>query len=164
MWFGVKHSDGEIVIHKKYTKIINGILEREAFRLFLPKKVTSLRFGFDLAMLYTYSKLPKKHKRKWMELWNLYKISFDFVSNLTYKAPEMLLQLYTINKNKFIDDMKLFTSIKLYERNVLSLGKAAALAERDVGEFMEMLSDYGVDVIKYPKEELNEEIKFLRTV
>ncbi|MCD6484407.1 MAG: Lrp/AsnC family transcriptional regulator [Candidatus Odinarchaeota archaeon] len=104
MWFGVKHSDGEIVIHKKYTKIINGILEREAFRLFLPKKVTSLRFGFDLAMLYTYNKLPKKHKRKWMELWNLYKISFDFVSNLTYKAPEMLLQLYTINKNKFIID------------------------------------------------------------
>jgi len=81
---------------------------------------------------------------------------------LEVRVPKELL--LGINKNKFIDDMKLFTSIKLYERNVLSLGKSAALAERDVGEFMEMLSDYGVDVIKYPKEELNEEIKFLRAV
>ena len=104
MWFGVKYKDKEIIINKKYTRILKGVLEREAFKLFLPKKVTSLRFGFDLAMLYAYSRLPKKYKRKWLELWNQHKISFDFVSNLTYKAPDMLLQLYTINRNKFIID------------------------------------------------------------
>jgi predicted HTH domain antitoxin len=81
---------------------------------------------------------------------------------LEVNVPKELL--LGVDKNKFIDDMKLFTAIKLYERNVLSLGKAAVLAERDLGEFMEILSEHGVDVIKYPKEELNEEIKFLRTV
>ena len=81
---------------------------------------------------------------------------------LEVRVPKELL--LGVDKTKFIGNMKLFTSIKLYEMNVLSLGKAAALAGRDEGEFMELLSEYGVDVIKYPKDELNEEIKFLRTV
>jgi len=81
---------------------------------------------------------------------------------LEVRVPKELL--LGVDKTRFIGNMKLFTSIKLYEMNVLSLGKAAALAERDEGEFMEILSEYGVDVIKYPKDELNEEIKFLRTV
>jgi predicted HTH domain antitoxin len=81
---------------------------------------------------------------------------------LEVNVPKELL--LGIDKNKFIHDMKLFTSIKLYERTVLSLGEAAAMAERDEEEFMDILSEYGVDVIKYPKEELDEEIKFLRTV
>lgn len=57
--------------------------------------------------------------------------------------------------------MKLFTAMKLYEMNALSLGKAAQLAGKNKEEFMEILSEHRIDVIKYSKEELDEEMKFL---
>ncbi|GFO96322.1 hypothetical protein ig2599ANME_0510 [groundwater metagenome] len=40
-------------------------------------------------------------------------------------------------KEKFTEDMKLFTAMKLYEENFLSLGKAAELAGKNKDEFME---------------------------
>jgi len=79
---------------------------------------------------------------------------------LEVKVPRELL--IGIEKKKFVEDIKLFTAMKLYERSVLSLGKAAELAGKNKDEFMEALSEHGIDVVKYSKGELDEEMEFLR--
>ena len=79
---------------------------------------------------------------------------------LEVKIPKEIL--LGVKKEKFTEDMKLFTAMKLYEENFLSLGKAAELTGKNKDEFMEALSEHGIDVIRYSKEELNEEVKFLR--
>lgn len=79
---------------------------------------------------------------------------------LEVKVPRELL--IGIEKKKFVDEMKLFTAIKLYEMNTLSLGKAAEMAGKNKDAFMEVLSEHGIDVIRYSREELDEEMKFLR--
>lgn len=79
---------------------------------------------------------------------------------LEVKIPKEIL--LGVKKEKFTEDMKLFTAMRLYEENFLSPGKAAELAGKNKDEFMEALSEHGIDVIRYSKEELSEEVKFLR--
>ena len=78
------------------------------------------------------------------------------------KIPKELL--IGIEKEKLVEEMKLFTAMRFYKMNVLSLGKAAELAGKNKEEFMSVLSEHGIDVIKYSKEELEEEIKFLKRI
>ncbi|HIH96864.1 MAG TPA: UPF0175 family protein [Thermoplasmata archaeon] len=63
---------------------------------------------------------------------------------LEVKVPRELL--IGIEKKKFVEEIKLFTAMRLYERSVLSLGKAAELAGKNKDEFMEVLSEHGIDV------------------
>lgn len=60
-----------------------------------------------------------------------------------------------------IDDKeaKMSLASKLYERGKLTLGQAAELAGYSKETFMELLADYGVALINYPAEELEEDIK-----
>ncbi|MCD6133895.1 MAG: UPF0175 family protein [Deltaproteobacteria bacterium] len=81
---------------------------------------------------------------------------------LEIKVPRELL--IGIEKDKFVEEMKLFTAMKLYEMNALSLGKAAELAGKNKEVFMEALSEHGIEVVRYSKEELNDEIKFLKGI
>jgi len=81
---------------------------------------------------------------------------------LEVKIPKELL--IGIEKEKLVEDIKLFTAMRFYEMNVLSLGKAAELAGKDKDEFMGVLSEHGIEVIRYSKEELDEEIKFLKRI
>lgn len=81
---------------------------------------------------------------------------------LEVKIPKELL--LGVEKEKFVEDIKLFTAMRLYEKKVLSLGKAAELAGKDEDEFMGVLSEHGIDVVRYSKEELDEEIKFLKRI
>ncbi len=76
------------------------------------------------------------------------------------KIPKWLL--VGIEKEELVEDMKLFTAMKFYETNVLSLGKAAEFAGENKDEFMEALSEHGIDVVRYSKKELDEEIEFLK--
>ena len=81
---------------------------------------------------------------------------------LEIKIPkEMLLG---VRKEKFAEDMKFYTAMSLYEENILSLEKAAKFAGKSLDGFMEALSEHGKNVIRYSKEDLNEEIKLLRSV
>jgi predicted HTH domain antitoxin len=81
---------------------------------------------------------------------------------LMVKIPkEMLLG---IKKDKFTEHMKFYTAMSMYEEDILSLGKAAELAGINKDKFMEALSEHGRDVIRYSKEDLDEEIKFLRSI
>lgn len=83
----------------------------------------------------------------------------DF-EKLEVKIPKDVL--LGVKKEKFVEDMKLYTAMKLYEENFLSLGKAAKLAGKNKDNFIEALSEHGIDVIRYSKDELNEEVRFLR--
>jgi len=82
------------------------------------------------------------------------------LETLEIKIPKELL--IGIEKGEFVEDIKLFTAMKLYEKGVLSLGKAAVLAGKNEEEFMEALSEHGIDVIRYPKDELDKEREFLK--
>ena len=82
------------------------------------------------------------------------------VETIEVKIPkELLLEM---EEKKLVEDMKLFTAMKFYEKGMLSLGKAAKFAAKNKDEFMEALSGHGIDVIRYSKEELDVEIKFLK--
>lgn len=48
---------------------------------------------------------------------------------------------------------------RLYERGVLSLGRAAEVADMSKWAFAEILPDYGVSVINYPASELAEDLE-----
>ncbi|MGC9444931.1 MAG: UPF0175 family protein [Candidatus Methanospirareceae archaeon] len=70
--------------------------------------------------------------------------------------------LLGVEKKKFIADLKLFTAMGLYEKQVLSLGKAAALAGKSKDDFMSELSEHGIAVIRYSNLELDDELKLLK--
>lgn len=76
------------------------------------------------------------------------------------KIPKELL--IGIEKKKLVEETKLFTAMRFYEMNVLSLGKAAELAGKNKDDFMESLSEHGIDAVRYSKDKLNEEREFLR--
>lgn len=59
-----------------------------------------------------------------------------------------------------LDDIELKMSLasKLYERGRLSLGQAASLAGYSKETFMGLLADYGVNLINYPSNQLNDDI------
>ena len=76
------------------------------------------------------------------------------------KIPKELL--IGIEKEKLVEEIKLLIAMKFYKMNILSLGKAAELAEKNKNDFMESLSEHGIDVVRYSKEELEEEAKFLK--
>jgi predicted HTH domain antitoxin len=48
---------------------------------------------------------------------------------------------------------------KLYEMGKLSLGQAAELAGYSKRTFMELLSNYGVSIINYSPDELDQDLK-----
>ncbi len=69
-----------------------------------------------------------------------------------------------MEKEELVEEIKLFMAVRLYEKEALSLGKAAELVGKDKEEFMSVLSEHGIDVIRYSKEELDEEIKILKGI
>lgn len=52
-------------------------------------------------------------------------------------------------------------ALHLYEHGVVSLSKAARLAEVPVERFLRLLSAAGVDAVRYPPEELEDELRHL---
>lgn len=55
-------------------------------------------------------------------------------------------------------EAKMALASKLYELGKLSLGQASELAGYKKETFMELLADYGVSLINYNPEELDEDI------
>ena len=56
-------------------------------------------------------------------------------------------------------EIMMMIAAKLYERGLLSQGRAAELASRSRREFLESLGDYGVSVINYPASDLARDVK-----
>lgn len=57
------------------------------------------------------------------------------------------------------DEARLLLSIKLYEAERVSLGKAAEIAGCSKRDFMEVVAEEGNPVIDYPPEELERELE-----
>jgi predicted HTH domain antitoxin len=55
-------------------------------------------------------------------------------------------------------DARMVLASMLYKKGKLSLGQAAQMAGLSKSTFMELLSDYDVDIINYPAEELDNDI------
>ena len=49
-------------------------------------------------------------------------------------------------------------AVKLYEEGILSLGKAARVADLPLERFLDVLSAAGVDAVDYPPQELDDEL------
>ena len=56
-------------------------------------------------------------------------------------------------------EAKMILATKLYEKGKLTLGQAAQLVGYSKETFMELLGDYGVNVINYPAEELEQDME-----
>ena len=56
-------------------------------------------------------------------------------------------------------EVTMLLAAKLYEQGKLSLGQAASLAGYSKRTFMELLGKYGVSVINYPADELDNDVK-----
>ncbi len=57
------------------------------------------------------------------------------------------------------DEVRTSAAVKLFEVGRISLGQAAALAGNTVRAFVDVLARYGVPVINYPAEDLEQEIQ-----
>lgn len=56
-------------------------------------------------------------------------------------------------------EAKMMLAAQLYEKGRLSLGQAAQLAGYSKATFMELLGEFGVSIINYSAEELDQDIK-----
>lgn len=61
-------------------------------------------------------------------------------------------------------EAKILLAAHLFERGVLSLGKAAELAELSLGIFIHFLDELEISVIDYDEDELNAEFKIAKKV
>jgi predicted HTH domain antitoxin len=50
-------------------------------------------------------------------------------------------------------------AVSLYREGILTLGKAAKLADQSIEEFIERLGKLGIPIVDYPAIELDEELK-----
>ncbi len=50
-------------------------------------------------------------------------------------------------------------AIHLFEKRLISLSKAAKIASLSIEEFMEILSEIGIECVDYPPDELDKEMK-----
>lgn len=80
---------------------------------------------------------------------------------VTLKIPEDIILSLKIPKDKIQEELLKELSIILYERHILSLGKARELARMSKWEFQEELGKRKISR-HYTAKELKEDIKFAR--
>ena len=56
------------------------------------------------------------------------------------------------------EDVHVAVAVRLYENEVISLGKAARIAGLSISEFIDRLGALNIPVIRYPAEDLKREI------
>ena len=65
-------------------------------------------------------------------------------------------------KERISSEAKNLFAAHLFERGVLSMGKAAELAEIHLGTFISFLDELGIPVIDYDEDELSAEFKIVQ--
>ena len=65
-------------------------------------------------------------------------------------------------KKRISSEAKNLLAAHLFQRGVLSLGKASELAELNLGVFIRFLDELGVPVIDYDEDELTAEFKIAK--
>ena len=82
--------------------------------------------------------------------------------SITLDVPSELstpLSISGYNREKLTEETKQLLAISLFERNILSLGQAAKLAELHLWDFIQILSQQGIPIAEYDDEEIQQELK-----
>ena len=82
--------------------------------------------------------------------------------SITLDVPSELstpLSISGYNREKLTEETKQLLAISLFERNILSLGQSAKLAELHLGDFIQILSQQNIPIAEYDDEEIQEELK-----
>jgi predicted HTH domain antitoxin len=72
------------------------------------------------------------------------------------KVDNSILLSLKETKEAFAKDMKFYTSMMLYKKNKLSLGKAANLADMDKFDFINRLKEEKIAIFDYNDEQLQD--------
>ena len=82
--------------------------------------------------------------------------------SITLDVPSELstpLSISGYNREKLTEEAKRLLAVSLFERNILSLGQAAKLAELHLWDFIQILSQQGIPIAEYDDEEIQQELK-----
>jgi len=76
-------------------------------------------------------------------------------------SPEVFvaMEMIGLEGEELAKEMKKATAIDLFKRGLLSIGKAAELAEICLSDFMDLLVQNGVAVAKYTVEDLEKDLE-----
>ena len=84
----------------------------------------------------------------------MFSITLDVPSELS--TP---LSIFGYNREKLTEEAKRLLAISLFERNILSLGQAAKLAELHLWDFIQLLNQHRISIAEYDDEEIQQELK-----
>jgi len=78
--------------------------------------------------------------------------------------PEVFMAMHMLGleQDKLVAVMKRATAVDLYRRRLLSIGKAAELAETSLAEFMDLLVESGIPVAEVTLDDLASDEAALR--
>jgi predicted HTH domain antitoxin len=82
--------------------------------------------------------------------------------SITLDVPSELstpLSISGYTQEKLTEEAKQLLAISLFERNILSLGQAAKLAELHLWDFIQILSQRDISIAEYDDEEIQQELK-----
>ncbi len=82
--------------------------------------------------------------------------------SITLDVPSELstpLSISGYNQEKLTEETKRLLALSLFERNILSLGQAAKLAELHLWDFIRLLSQENIPIAEYDDEEIQQELK-----
>ena len=71
------------------------------------------------------------------------------------------LSISGYNREKLTEEAKQLLATSLFERNILSLGQAAKLAELHLWDFIQILSQQDIPIAEYDDEEIQQELKMV---
>ena len=85
--------------------------------------------------------------------------------SITLDVPNELstpLSISGYNREKLTEEAKQLLAISLFERNILSLGQAAKLAELHLWDFIQLLNQREIPIAEYDDEEIQQELQTVK--
>ena len=82
--------------------------------------------------------------------------------DITLDLPSELaipLSVAGCDGEKLTEEAKRLLAVALFQRNVLSLGQSAKLAEMHLWDFIQLLSQQGIPIAEYDDEEIQQELE-----
>jgi predicted HTH domain antitoxin len=78
------------------------------------------------------------------------------------EITEDLLSVFKVTRENAGKELKKLAAVALYQMRKISIGRAAAIAGMNRGEFEDYLAEHGVPISNITPQQLNEDIAFLK--